>query len=97
MAALNSTGRVEANGCLTIPKETIDELGVRPGDSLNVFLSPNPPAKADVQDGGEDPPETLADLLGDYIGAVQGNGESTQNAGEQFTDYLVQKHREGRL
>jgi len=42
MATLHYTGRVEENGSLTIPKETIDDLGVRPGDALDVALHPLP-------------------------------------------------------
>ena len=40
------------------------------------------------------PGETLYDFIKDYIGAVEGSGEPlSENCGEHFTDYLVEKHR----
>ena len=43
-------------------------------------------------------PRNLADLLGDYIGAVKGTGEAlSERTGEQFGEYLAQKQHEGRL
>jgi hypothetical protein len=47
--------------------------------------------------GETSPTHSLVDFLGDLIGAVEGNGERARNAGEQFTDSLVQKHKEGHL
>lgn len=41
---------------------------------------------------------TLADLLAGRIGVVKGSGEAfSQNCGERFTEYVVKKHREGKL
>lgn len=47
--------------------------------------------------GGER--ESLADALAGLIGTVHSGGKEalSQNCGERFTDYLVQKKREGRL
>ena len=43
--------------------------------------------------------KSLADLLAGHIGTVHSGGKEalSQNCGERFTDYLVQKRREGRL
>lgn len=41
---------------------------------------------------------TLYDRLSPYIGAVEGTGESfSENCGERFTDYLVEKKQRGHL
>jgi hypothetical protein len=41
---------------------------------------------------------TLYDYLAGYIGAVEGTGESlSENCGEKFTDWLVEKRKAGRL
>ncbi len=51
----------------------------------------------------EEPEEELAegtmyDLLKPYIGIVNGSDEAlSQNCGERFTEYVVKKHREGKL
>ena len=44
------------------------------------------------------PGETLFDFLKDYIGVVSGSGEAnSEDCGEKFTDYLVEKKKAGRL
>lgn len=41
---------------------------------------------------------SLFDLLGDYVGCVEGNGENNAaRASELFTEYVVKKHKEGHL
>lgn len=43
-------------------------------------------------------PRNLAELLGDYVGAVQGTGEAlSERTGERFVEYLAQKQHERRL
>jgi hypothetical protein len=53
--------------------------------------SPAPPAKKNAK--------TLADLFEGHIGGISSGSKETlsENCGERFTDYLVQKRREGRL
>jgi hypothetical protein len=50
---------------------------------------------------GAAPPEgatNLLEYLGDFVGSLQGTGESfSQDCGERFTDYLVEKKKAGRL
>ena len=43
--------------------------------------------------------KSLLDLFEGYIGGVSSGGKErlSENTGEKFTDYLVQKRREGRL
>jgi len=44
------------------------------------------------------PGQTLYDRLKDFIGCVEGtNPDASKDPGEQFTDYLEEKRREGRL
>jgi hypothetical protein len=43
--------------------------------------------------------KSLYDLLKDHIGKFRSDGKEalSENTGQKFTDYLVQKKREGRL
>jgi hypothetical protein len=43
--------------------------------------------------------KTLADLLEGHIGLVHSGGKEvlSENTGQRFTEYLLQKRREGRL
>ena len=39
-------------------------------------------------------PKNLYEFLGDFVGAIEGSGEAfSENCGERFADYLVEKHR----
>lgn len=57
--------------------------------------------RAFVPPGAEEPPaseRTLHDRLVSYIGAIEGTGENlSENCGDQFTDYLVEKKQRGHL
>lgn len=100
MTTIRFTGKVDENGSLTIPKETLDELAARPGDEIDVSVHPHLPAEGEATDEEASQPNSLADLFAGYIGGFRsGRGEErlSENSGEKFTDYLVQKHKEGRL
>ena len=57
-------------------------------ETLRQHFSPSDP----------DQTETLYDYLAGYIGAVEGTGEAlSENCGEKFTDWLVEKRKAGRL
>lgn len=44
------------------------------------------------------PGETLYDAIKDFIGVVEGTGESLpQDCGDRFTEYLLDKKRRGHL
>ena len=44
------------------------------------------------------PPKNLLEFLGDFVGCLEGNGEAnSENTGERFTEYLVQKKQAGKL
>ena len=45
------------------------------------------------------PPRNLLEFLGDFVGCVDGDSDETlsENCGEKFTDYLVEKKRAGKL
>jgi hypothetical protein len=54
-----------------------------------------PPSETPV---GPDESQTLYDFLAGDIGVVEGFGEAlSENCGERFTDWLVEKHKAGRL
>jgi hypothetical protein len=48
---------------------------------------------------GESPPKTLADMLEGRVGRINSGGKEklSEECGEKFADYLVQKQREGHL
>ena len=97
MATILYAGVVEESGSITIPKEALSGLGVQPGDTVDVSANYRPSNEVGAQNGIAGESKTLADLLGDYIGCIEGNGESARNAGKQFTDHLIQKQRDGHL
>ena len=72
------------------------EAGTTPATWVAAKLPPRP-APSDAAPAAGAPPRTLADLLAGRIGSVKGTGvnNSSENAGEQFADYLVAKHRGG--
>ncbi|MBX9583625.1 MAG: hypothetical protein K2X87_25265 [Gemmataceae bacterium] len=85
--------------------EVRDEAGTLLGRFLPVPPPAPPPAdppaaETPPADGAAPPkPRTMADRFAGRIGRV-GSGKpsnASKNTGEQFTDYVVQKHREGRL
>lgn len=44
------------------------------------------------------PGTTLADLFAGRIGLIHGSGEAlSENTGEKFAEYVVDKHRQGQL
>ncbi len=54
-----------------------------------------PPAGDEIRNG----PKTLADMFKGHIGGIASGGDETlsERCGERFTEYLLQKRREGRL
>lgn len=43
-------------------------------------------------------PQNLADFLGDFIGCIDGSEENfSEDTGEKFSAYLVEKHKDHRL
>ena len=43
-------------------------------------------------------PKNLKEFLGDMIGRLEGNGEAlSENCGERFTEYLVEKQKAGKI
>lgn len=55
------------------------------------------PAKSSTKPAGKG--ETLYDQLKNHIGRVHSGGKErlSENCGEKFTDYLVEKHKKGHL
>lgn len=75
-------------------RERAAVLGAAPeslaGDLLRSLLQPSL--------NGPKEPCSLAEFLGDYIGAVQGTCDPlASSSGEAFREYLQEKRREGRL
>ncbi|MGH9854896.1 MAG: hypothetical protein ACREBD_34125 [Blastocatellia bacterium] len=90
----------QANQCGLTPEQLANEL------LLDKLREMNGDGQAPVNgvDSGDDGPKdelaegTLADLLAGRIGTVNGSDEALSlNCGERFADYVVQKHREGKL
>lgn len=86
---------------LELPDETYDEIaaraalaGVSPEKLIEMQFRP-------VERAERSPPppgESLYDRLKDYVGRFEGkNPNASQDTGKQFTDYLEEKRREGRL
>lgn len=43
-------------------------------------------------------PKNLKEYLGDMIGRLEGNGEAlSENCGERFTEYLLEKQKAGKI
>jgi len=96
MAAVHYTARVQENGSLDIPKEKQQELGIQPGDAVQVVLFTDESSAAELPPFAEG--ESLADFLGEFIGCIEGSGaNNSENTGEKFTEYLVQKHNKDHL
>lgn len=57
-----------------------------------------PPAIAAADNSGARP-KTLADMFAGRIGGISSGGKEafSQKCGERFTEYVLQKRREGRL
>lgn len=67
---------------------TFEEYAV---DSLR-RLFPPPPVEQPKTEG------SLLDFLAPYVGKVEGTGESmSEDCGRRFTEYLLEKKRQGRL
>jgi hypothetical protein len=47
----------------------------------------------------EETEETLAEALAEFIGVVRSDGTErfSENSGDKFADYLIEKHRRGHL
>jgi bifunctional DNA-binding transcriptional regulator/antitoxin component of YhaV-PrlF toxin-antitoxin module len=101
MRTIHYTGKVDENGSLTIPRDALDGLAVQPGDELDVSVRPYLRTESEPPEeraAGE--PKSLADLFAGYIGGFKsGRTEErlSENRGEKFTDYLIQKRKEGHL
>jgi hypothetical protein len=101
MRTIYYTGKVDEDGSLVIPRDALDGLAVQPGDELEVSVRPHLRTESEPPKGraaGE--PKTLADLFAGSIGGFQsGRTEErlSENCGEKFTDYLLQKRKEGHL
>lgn len=105
MSAVTVPAAVSASLAAAVgPIDLQDEAGTL----LGRFVPARPPvppadqpaADAPPADGTAPPkPRTMADRFAGRIGRV-GSGKpsnASENTGQQFTDYVVQKHREGRL
>jgi hypothetical protein len=84
---------------LELPDPVFDALaqaatasGTTPVGWIAAHLPPVPTPKSNES-------KSLAEVMAGHIGTVHsgGNEALSQNCGELFTDYLVQKRREGRL
>lgn len=100
MAATQHTAIVRGNGFLEIAQGIQEQLGLHPGDEVEIVLLNEPKdggsslsASPSTEQGG-----SLYDLLESIIGSVEGSGENySEQTGAKFTEYLAAKHAEGHL
>jgi Ribbon-helix-helix protein, copG family len=72
----------------------LEKAAARAGVSVSDFIREAVEEKCDGVLGGP----TLLDMLGDYVGAVEGGGGiDSRHTGREFTDILVEKKRRNRL
>ncbi len=68
-----------------------------PTERFRLIPLPAPDAR-NGQNGDAAETGSLYDLLGDYVGSVEGDGQSNAaRASELFTEYVVKKRDEGTL
>ena len=69
-----------------------------PHERFRLVPLPEPEMESEQNANVSDEAGSLYDLLGDYVGCVEGSGESNAaRASEIFTEYVVKKHAEGHL
>lgn len=77
------------------------QIGDLAGKRVKVFVYTEDAGEPEQAAAGEDgtEPKNLLEFLGDYVGAADSGGAErlSENTGERFTDYLVEKRRQGRL
>ena len=65
--------------------KTVEDIAI---DGLRQFVAAQP----------KSPPKNLLEFMGDFVGRLEGNGEAlSENTGERFTEYLIQKKQAGKL
>ena len=75
----------------------LNDQATREGKTLETValerLRQSPPSQTSMTA----PPKNLKEFLGDMIGCLDGNGETlSEDCGERFTDYLIQKQKAGK-
>jgi hypothetical protein len=77
--------------------DALQQAATASGTTPVGWIAAHLPAMPETKD--EKGPKNLAEALAGRIGTVHSGGKErlSENCGEKFTDYLVQKRREGRL
>jgi hypothetical protein len=77
--------------------DALEQAASATGTTPVGWIAAHLPSNAKTSAGNE--AKSLADLLEGHIGTINsgGNEALSQNTGDRFTEYVVQKRREGRL
>lgn len=80
-------------------EEALREKAAQQGKDAAAYVAALVEQDIEGQEGEQDAPKTLADYLAGHIGVFNSGGKErlSQNGGELFTDYLVEKHKAGHL
>lgn len=78
--------------------DALERAAITSGTTPAGWIAARLPSEESPKENGARP-QSLADAMAEHIGTVHSGGKEalSQNCGERFTDYLVQKRREGRL
>jgi len=90
MATAHYTARVKENGSLEIPKEAQEQLGLQPGDQVEVLLVTPVPGQMDA-DG-----RSLAERFKGRVGRFSFEpADLSERTGEAYAELLARKYAEG--
>ncbi|MCW3097223.1 MAG: hypothetical protein JWL77_2841 [Chthonomonadaceae bacterium] len=104
-ACYNGINQREDDGTMAQPQmlegtgeELQRMLAQFPHERFRLIPLSEPEAESEQNENSSEETGSLYDLLGDYVGCVEGSGESNAaRASELFTEYVVKKHAEGHL
>lgn len=86
---------------IVLPPDLEAELAqqaTREGKSLETVAIERMRQSTSATESTKAAPKNLKEFLGDMIGRLEGNGEAlSDNCGERFTEYLVEKQKAGKI
>jgi hypothetical protein len=79
--------------------DALQQAAAASGTTPVGWIAAHLPAAESSESAANKKAKSLADLFDGYIGGFSSGSDETlsENCGERFTEYLVQKRREGRL
>jgi len=89
MATAHYTARVKENGSLDIPKETQEQLGLEPGDQVEVLLVTSTPRQIGADE------RSLAERFKGRVGRFRFEpADLSERTGEAYAELLARKYAE---